>query len=107
MTTEAQALADEIARLKFELRQAIIDYGSAISRADHEAILETTTRGVALIDRLAAMAQPGVPQGWQLVPVEPTKEMIDAYVNTSSRFWSARRDWAVMLAAAPSPQEKP
>jgi len=39
--------------------------------------------------------------------VEPTKEMIDAYVNTSSRFWSARRDWAVMLAAAPSPQEKP
>ena len=44
-----------------------------------------------------------VPQGWKLVPVEPTKEMIDAYCEANGRFQSARADWAAMLAATPSP----
>ena len=46
---------------------------------------------------------PAVPQGWKLVPVEPTKEMIDAYCEANGRFQSARADWAAMLAATPSP----
>ena len=50
---------------------------------------------------------PGVrnmaPAGWKLVPVEPTKEMLDAYVRLQVRFNSARSDWAAMLAAAPQP----
>ena len=48
---------------------------------------------------VAAMAAPG----WQLVPVEPTKEMLDAYVNLAGRFQSGRSDWEAMVAAAPTP----
>lgn len=45
-----------------------------------------------------------VPEGWKLVPIEPTLEMLDAYVAADGRFHSGRTDWAVMLAAAPSRQ---
>jgi len=41
-------------------------------------------------------------KGYRLVPVEPTREMIDAYLAADVRFPSARSDWAAMLAAAPS-----
>lgn len=44
-----------------------------------------------------------VPDGWKLVPVEPTQEMLDAYIHMQGRFSSARSDWAAMLAAAPQP----
>ena len=46
-----------------------------------------------------------VPAGWRLVPIEPTEEMIDAYVAVTERFPSARTDWAVMLASAPQSEE--
>ena len=44
-----------------------------------------------------------VPEGWQLVPIEPTQEMLDA---TS---WPncAGTDYKKMLAAAPRPEAKP
>lgn len=41
------------------------------------------------------------PEGWKLVPVEPTREMLDAYIAQAGRFSSARSDWAAMLAAVP------
>lgn len=47
--------------------------------------------------------QVAVPQGWKLVPIDPTPEMINAYVNADGRFHSARSDWGVILAAAPHP----
>lgn len=46
-------------------------------------------------------AQPNIPKGWKLVPMEPTREMLDAYVAQDGRFHSAREDWATMLKAAP------
>lgn len=53
---------------------------------------------------------PAVPEGWQLVPVEPTPEMLSA--TTTSRnpalraeiMHMAAEDWAKMLAAAPPHQ---
>ncbi|QPS81639.1 MULTISPECIES: hypothetical protein [Delftia] len=51
---------------------------------------------------LEAPAAPTAPDGWKLVPVEPTREMLDAYVREGGRFHSARADWAAMLAAAPA-----
>lgn len=48
---------------------------------------------------------PCVPDGWKLVPIELTREMLDAYVNNDQRFHSARSDWAAMLAASPEPQK--
>lgn len=44
---------------------------------------------------------------WQLVPVEPTEEMIGAYIAADPRrkryAATAKRDWRAMLAAAPQP----
>lgn len=46
------------------------------------------------------------PDGWVLVPVEPTRAMLDAYVTNNQRFQSARSDWAAMLAARPAPPKE-
>lgn len=63
---------------------------------------------------LRAQIGQGVPDGWQLVPKEPTQEMFDAgdgtfecsYTGTPTS--SPARVWVAMLASAPSaPQQKP
>lgn len=51
--------------------------------------------------------QPAIPDGWQLVPVEPTEEMCLAYTKCKTEAgekW-ARHQWAAMLAAAPEPSK--
>lgn len=55
---------------------------------------------------LYAHPAPAVPEGWQLVPVEPTREMKDAgdelltdTVECSHNVWNA------MIAAAPKPED--
>lgn len=53
------------------------------------------------IRRLRAAAGPQIPEGYVLVPVEPTKAMVRAYLEVDGRFESARADWAAMLAARP------
>lgn len=57
----------------------------------------------------ASLAQPAsVPAGFALVPVEPTREMLDAVVTSlddhllgSAAEQQYRDDWAAMLAASP------
>lgn len=49
-----------------------------------------------------------VPEGWQLVPVEPTEEMCEAGANAPLKVRQAEVTWIgviyrAMLAAAPSP----
>lgn len=64
------------------------------------------------VQRLNAAA-PAVPDGWQLVPVEPTREMCDAFDKSSAwenvDFWEGSFDlvsgWEAMLSVAPSPPE--
>lgn len=54
-----------------------------------------------------AAPQPAIPDGWQLVPVEPTEEMCLAYTKCKTEAgekW-ARHQWAAMLAAAPEPSK--
>ncbi len=47
-------------------------------------------------------AQPAVPEGWKLVPVEPTKEMAIAYWQFNDRQDVRMIDaWKAMLEAAP------
>ncbi|HBN7019265.1 TPA: DUF550 domain-containing protein [Escherichia coli] len=52
---------------------------------------------------------PAIPDGWQLVPVEPTKEMIDAgwlhFMGTKNP--SSKGTYKAMLAAAPQQEVKP
>jgi hypothetical protein len=42
-----------------------------------------------------------VPDGWKVVPVEPTREMMDAYLAVRGAFQSARSDWTAFLSASP------
>ena len=71
-------------------------------------------KGVALILSVAAARDAqwqstrlrgGVPEGWKLVPVEPTKEMIqaacDKYGYPSGNRWVYRDGYRAMLQAAP------
>ena len=44
-----------------------------------------------------------IPEGWQLVPVEPTLEMISAATRDSVGF-GTRAAYKAMLAAAPKPE---
>lgn len=52
----AQGEREERARIAFELRQAMIDYGSAVRSEDHDRVREVTQRGCTLIEEVAARA---------------------------------------------------
>jgi len=51
-----------------------------------------------LAEEAVRAKQQAVPEGWQLVPVEPTVDMLEA---TCERGNYARNVWEAMLAAAP------
>lgn len=67
----------------------------------------------AAVDALSAEA----PEGWQLVPKEPTKEMLDVFHDRirilckpdrhEAEVLNDREVWALMLAAAPYPAPQP
>ena len=66
----------------------------------------------AIENYLAQKGQVGVPNGWKLVPIEPTPEMIDAgHAEYERSLIGNRKDvaaafvrrWKAMLAAAPTP----
>lgn len=110
MSTDAvrAALAELVA---CHTEEAGLTMSMVANRADFDAFMERCDQrlAAALDAARAALSEPApgvaVPDGWQLVPKEPTREMLDAYVNTLGRFSSARADWAAMLAAAPTTQE--
>lgn len=67
----------------------------------------------AALEAVAPMlASARAPEGWQLVPVEPTVEMMragdDTGFHTYTGTWSITPDacWQAMLAAAPKPETK-
>lgn len=86
--------------------------------AAEEAYMPFGDMGLAIQCALAA-AQPQpeaapVPQGWKLVPIEATQEMVDAWSSATElpegvaeqaddavNTYAARRDWKAMLAASP------
>lgn len=60
---------------------------------------------VRVVGSLSARA--AVPEGWQLVPVKPTKFMMDAAIPPGRQDQTGRREfsiWQAMLAAAPQPE---
>ena len=52
---------------------------------------------------LHVVSQPAVPEGWKLVPVEPTEEML--YPAGLENVEDGNEAWKAMLAAAPEPPE--
>ena len=79
-------------------------YVTALGKPDDEVSAVQMT--VSRIDALLAgqVPAPAAPEGWQLVPVEPTERMISESID-AGRFDEddAVFFWASMLAAAPSP----
>lgn len=51
----------------------------------------------------AAAPAPAAPQGWKLVPIEPTKAMQQVQTWDFNRFYSPKEIWQNMLATTPSP----
>ncbi len=55
---------------------------------------------------------PVIPDGWQLVPVEPTPDMREAYHQAQAEYedadglWCPDHQWQAMLAAAPQQERK-
>ena len=75
------------------------------SRPDHHAFhVERVTHWMPLPDLPGAQPAPIIPERWKLVPIEPTKEMRDAWDSApiceddDAEF---RRAYSEMLAAAP------
>lgn len=61
----------------------------------------TNNEAADMIERLAANS---IPEGWQLVPKEPTDGMLDAASQVDcSPDWMLRAEYKAMLAAAPKP----
>lgn len=56
----------------------------------------------------SSMGAPSVPDGWMLVPIEPTEAMAQAGYRARSYgpMWPARSIWTLMLAASPSPSKE-
>lgn len=106
-----------------EQKKALIAFASnAVKQAEEardeipfglseEEEMEISLLAIAL-ERLKATA-PAVPEGWKLVPVEPTREMCDAFDKSSAwedvEFWEGSFNlasgWEAMLSAAPFPSD--
>ena len=62
---------------------------------------------IPLYARPGAQPAPIIPEGWMLVPIEPTHEMVNAFVSAARAYMqeyggnSPQVMWAAMLAAAP------
>ncbi len=87
---EKAALVERLKRLAENLKWHNVHYALDVLRA---------------VDELNTPPAPAIPDGWQLVPIEPTDEMLiagDIYMDGISQLFRA---WAAMLEAAPN-QEK-
>ena len=91
-------------RVMAELLRDARKYVTALGKPDDEVSAVQMT--VSRIDALLAgqVPAPASPEGWQLVPVEPTERMISESID-AGRFDEddAVFFWASMIAAAPSP----
>lgn len=96
-----RALSAERVKVEEVTRQR--DYlVQAISSIDHTGMYKNW------IDTIQSTAPVpvSVPDGWKLVPVEPTKEMISVIINRNEVYESAEELYAALIAAAPQPSTK-
>jgi len=108
--------------IRYGLRQRFDEFTQALSDAGHpltndngnlalNALGDLVAERDALRAQVAALEARQVPDGWRLVPVEPTLDMTrTARVNMEYGACTPAQIWAAMLHAAPTapaPKEKP
>jgi multidrug efflux pump subunit AcrA (membrane-fusion protein) len=99
---EEERLTDIYRRKLFECQDELNNLRSEYHNRTAE--LETEIEDLQRVRR-----QPAVPEGWRLVPVEPTAAMISAFEHapcaenyTDAATWA----WEAMLDAAPQPPKE-
>lgn len=99
------------------LEDALLEAANKLALPDESGKLREALRDLDAGHGADAPRVAGVPEGWQLVPKEPTQAMLDA-VGPKPQFWDKnavskqlredmddlrRREYREMLSAAPSP----
>ena len=99
--------ADAIEALESEIQRQY-----ACIRSHAEITHKAEDERDALVAQLAAAQgqEPSVPEGWKLVPIEPTEAMLEVgFFAENDVFDSAKTKrihvWKDMLSAAPQPKE--
>jgi hypothetical protein len=69
-----------------------------------EGLLGFHGQGWRVLPKVTPPAQPAVPEGWKLVPIKPTLQMINALADTDPEHESV---WDAVLAAAPEKGSAP
>ena len=81
----------------------VVDYIAAMMPANILAIAEAYR---ALEQRAEAAEAKLVPDGWKLVPIVPTKEMLEEiWLDERFKEVAMKRRYQALLAAAPSPHK--
>lgn len=115
--TQAQikALTEELDRLRSIMEHDPKTIMIAYQDGDHERLARAASVAIERADAAEARATEaerqlaeGVPDGWKLVPIEPTEAMRKAFINkwvtTSPDEFDA--PYAAMLAASPTPSKR-
>ena len=83
-----------------EIHRRMTPHQMALRIVELEDALELAEEAVRAKEQAKQQA---VPEGWQLVPVEPTIEMVQAATHSAVGF-GTRAAYQAMLAAAPKPE---
>ena len=105
---EAQKLARDDFNLRAEQRDERDRLRADFAALQHALVGDTGASAIETAHRLrAALAQAGAPEGWQLVPVEPTPWMLQALfgywmdcINNPKQRNVATAEYKAMLTAA-------
>lgn len=96
---------EKVSKARADL-DAAEDYINSLDLAPN--LVHRLRSGIAALDEL--LAQPVEPEGWKLVPKEPTADMRNAYHAVTdddvTMKGAAGSRWAAMLAASPQPPEQ-
>lgn len=53
-----------------------------LNTLDKQTLVTMTSKQARTIEELQAATKASLPEGWKLVPVEPTEEMVDAFIDS-------------------------
>lgn len=105
-TAPVQSLHDQIMRLPCDPAEYTNVNMMLAYKSGHRDARHAAAELAAAYEADAQQAAPvAVPDGWKLVPVEPTQEMATAY--RYGTLLQNRNAWRAMLSAAPTPPEGP